>query len=200
MTKQTILTKKEAEAVEWVKQQVQYKDHPHLFIEAHIQYGVWLGEAEVLTGMHPDTLIRALYLGYEIEKPKFDMGEWVTRIEGTTLACNNLIDSNRRNNRTFKIFKLHDKETVEDSDGVKHNMKFIRKSTEEEVFWAELGREYQAFKLGDVLYRSEGCGDGMYPVVEWGKDGLNILEVARVYKKGECQGFYPAESFIKFPK
>ena len=187
MTKQTILTQKEAEAIEWVKQQIQYKDHPSVFVEAHIQQGGWLGEAKVLTGMHPDTLIRALYVGYEIEQPKFEVGDWAIRIS----AFDNDMEF-FDGKRPFKIVKLHSN-VVEDKNGRSHGHNYIRHATKEELFWAKLGRNFRQFRWDDCL------------VLRNGETFRVLSDRCEVYaenhfEKSNVLSFYPAESRVKFPK
>jgi hypothetical protein len=194
MTKQTILTSEEAEAIEWVKQQIQYKDHPSVFVEAHLKHGGWLGEAEVLTGMHPDTLIRALYVGYEIEQPKFEAEDWVTRTRGKDTIGHHFSEG-----RTFKVIEAaKNGVTVSDENKWYHSTSDIRLATKKEILWAELGREIGEFVKGDVVIENDNM---THLIGEYKEELADDLEFAKNYFTKELlKGFYPAESFIKFPK
>lgn len=70
MNNKVVLTQEEATAIEWVKNQVQYKTKS-VFVDEHVRLidsdGSWLGEATCLSGMRTETLIVALYIGYEIK-------------------------------------------------------------------------------------------------------------------------------------
>lgn len=128
---------------------------------------------ETLSAMDLDTLIKALYVGYEVES-NFQFGDWVV---------------DQTNNR---ITVLVSKDFIEDLQiGL---IKNYRHATPEEItkekerrFWKAIGREVGEFGHSDILM--DDCGR-VYRTFE-----VNAKEV---YKSGKLKGFYPAESFIKF--
>jgi hypothetical protein len=62
----TVLTKHQADAIEhWLCSYVGGKES---LIKHHILNGEWIDETSALNGMPLDTLISALYVGYDIEK------------------------------------------------------------------------------------------------------------------------------------
>ena len=68
----------------------------------------------------------------------------------------------------------------------------IEQPTKEEIFWAELGREVGEMKIGDAYTHLDGR---VFTVDK----PLRIDTVSRMYKEGQLVGFYPAESFKRFP-
>lgn len=60
-------------------------------------------------------------------------------------------------------------------------------ATKEEILWAELGREVGEFVEGDI---GVGTPNNRYE---------DLSNLSTHYKNGSLKGFYPANSFIKFP-
>lgn len=183
MTSTPKLTQEEANAIEWIKKQIQYKDIPSVFVEQHIKQPVWLGEASVLNGMHTDTLIRALYIGYEID-PQFKDGDWVvfkTKREVIGKLYTNEVNSfdvDRADNMNLAFYSVEwEHATLEEI-----------KAEKERQVWNSIGRGVGEFKEGDVRLIND------YSSVYTTLTGVAKNE----YINGELSGFYPVESFIKF--
>src|SRR5690625_4301046 len=93
--------------------------------------------AEPINEMDFDTLVKALYIGYEVE-PEFKVGDWVF------------------NNGTDRTFQLNES-TVNALNEYK-NMEHIRHATDEEIaqekerrWWKKHNRDVWELKEGDVL-------------------------------------------------
>lgn len=136
-----------------------------------------------------DTLIKALYIGYEVEED-FKVGDWVTII----------VDSDS-NNIAYEIHRLEG-----NLANLVYNDEFrsywpigdLRHATPEEIkaekerkVWAKIGREVGEFREGDAYENSNGLTN----VVD---NTERIFIVRGLYEKGRIKGIYPAEYFIKF--
>lgn len=77
-----IITKQQAEAIEhWINNHIGGKES---LIKGHINSGSWIGPTEALNRMPLDTLIRALYFGYEIEaSPEERLVEYIRSLQKT---------------------------------------------------------------------------------------------------------------------
>jgi hypothetical protein len=65
MTEKVILSKKQADALESARRVFK---HDAMIIKYHLSPHLpWLGKQEELNRVNPDTLISALYVGYEVE-------------------------------------------------------------------------------------------------------------------------------------
>lgn len=151
----------------------------------------WTQEFAPLTKFSVDQMARLLYEpnSYEIEQPKVKVGEWVSHKKSAFKGF-----------RKVALIK-NGLVAVEGIAGVLFILSNIIKTTEEEIFWAELGREKNEIKAHDVVVTDLG---NAYMVVE------NIVEVRSTTchiedvfswgKRNIIKGFYPAESFKEFPK
>jgi hypothetical protein len=185
-----VLTPEESKAIKWVLRQIQYKDHPSVFVEEHMKNNMdgWIGEAKALNGLHIDALIRALYIGYEIEKPKFEVGDIVV---GLTTGF--IYKLTHTCGRDFYATKLSngEKSLYVDVDVIRH-------ATKEESFWTELGREVGEFVEGDVVIENDNM---THLIGEYKEELADDLEFAKnYYTKKLLKGFYPVEAFVKFPQ
>jgi hypothetical protein len=140
-----------------------------------------------------DEIVKALYVGYEVEKPKFEVGEWVTR--NKTMETD---DKGWLEGYTFQIMSIgsvfnRSIPSAIESTGRSHNLKSLRHATPEEIIFAELGREVGEFKDGDQIITT---WDAIARVDTSRKDSGSAKEL---YKASQLKGFYPSESFIKFP-
>lgn len=183
MNKIPKLTQEEANAIEWIKKQIQYKDIPSVFVEQHIKQHTWLGEASVLNGMHTDTLIRALYVGYEID-PQFKDGDWVvfkTKREVIGKLYTNEVksfDVDRADNMNLAFYSVE----------WEHATPEEIKSENERRLWNSIGREVGEFKPDDIGISKDN--NTHY------RNKPGMLE--HLYNSGNLKGFYPVESYIKF--
>jgi hypothetical protein len=157
-----------------------------LKLKLYDEHSVTTPSLSLLSQMKLTDLIYALHGDYEIEKPKVKVGEWATNT-----GCNH----------TFKVYAVTDRQVVRKEDAEFWDiasMTSIRwypientiPATKEEVFWAEMGREVGEFKEGDVRLIN---------------DYSSVYTTATVvakneYDNGELTGFYPVESFKRFPQ
>lgn len=145
------LTPEQAESLEYLKRNFRYKE----IVILHVQkYGCdWVGKGEGINGLDVDTLIKALYIGYEIEEP-YKVGDWlhVTTPNFDFVA---------------KVVGERD-EYTEFDNGKKLSAFEFRKATPEEIAaekerrkWATIGREVGEYKTNDIVYH-EKYGYGVY--------------------------------------
>ncbi|WP_199425797.1 hypothetical protein [Thermaerobacillus caldiproteolyticus] len=152
------LTPQQAESLEYLKRNFRLKE----IVILHVQkYGCdWVGKGEGINGLDVDTLIKALYIGYEIEEP-FKVGDWVTW-------------EYRSTKYTGKILEISDNDVLTDVKGSIYgaNQRFlknkIRKATPEEIAaekerrkWAAIRRKVGEYKTNDIVYH-EKYGYGVY--------------------------------------
>src|SRR5690625_3661842 len=89
--------------------------------------------AEPINAMDFDTLVKALYIGYEVE-PKFKVGDWVVFKE---------------NGRVFKVTNCNDKFMDVDNLGGAVGINLFRHATDEEIAQEEERRMDK--ELNDIL-------------------------------------------------
>lgn len=189
MTNKIILTNEQAKDVEDYR--LNYGETLGAFIQSSYAW------KSTLANMSTDDFAKALYVGYEIEKPKVKVGEWATNT-----VCN----------QTFLVYAVTDKQVIRQEDahhwdsGLLTQIRWypqesMRQATEEEILWTKLGREVKEFHEGDVLLytsRQDACvyvKNGESSVTD---DWISIEEAKQWYEDGDFRGFYPAESYIKF--
>ncbi|MDX1769926.1 MAG: hypothetical protein R3328_00225 [Planococcaceae bacterium] len=174
-----VLTKEQGEAIEVLKSAP--RDHWG-YVAERMKEKSFSHDYEPFNHMMLDDVIKAYYEGYEIEQPKFEVGDWVVR-KGKVQQIKFVLAS-------CAIGQEFYYET--DKIGVVYKSE-IRHATKEEIFWAELGREVGEFKKGDVVVTN---GFNSSYKLESKQD---FLDIARDYKGDYIKGFYPAESFKPFP-
>jgi hypothetical protein len=158
-------------------------------IEHHAKYKWTDKRNEALNDLSISQLARILYEpnSYEVEKPKFEVGDWVVFEKSNTIK------------RVETIIGQGISGCLNGGCVMAHRDNF-RHATKEEIFWAELGREVGEFVEGDVLLTKF---DGTIEVV----DDAKIVSKNTCYlndtliwsQEGSIKGFYPANAFIKFP-
>lgn len=131
--------------------------------------------------LEKETLLQAIFYGYEIEEPKFEVGNWV------------IYQYDFNQNIITRISAIEHEHGRVQLDGVNSwkAIHDIRHATKEEIFWAELGREVGEFVEGDSGLTFNGLSRNTMVT--------NIETLSDKYKMGELKGFYPAESFRSFP-
>jgi len=142
---------------------------------------------ECLNDISPFYMAKALLTGYEIEQPKPKEGDWIVRLDGEEFSTGK---------KFAQIEKLHDQRNVASDfndfrivDGLSLCFNGVTHATNEEAFWAELGREVGEFREGDVRLINDYSS--VYTTA--------TIVAKNEYNNGELAGFYPAESFITFP-
>lgn len=143
----------------------------------------WRNECSPLNEMSFEKVARALFIGYEVEKPKFKVGDKITWDGlGEVLEISNIFDVS---GTPFCNF-----ENMAGSCSLAR----VRHATPEEIYWLhELGRDKVLdIEIGDyILFDS---GDTLYIHDE------NTMSAAINLYSEEIKGIYPAESFKPFPK
>lgn len=166
------------------------KLNQNLYDFAHYKqsYGSKLSPLKYLT---IDQMARILYEpnSYEVEKPKFEVGDIVIGIE--TGRAYRITSVGR--NILYTERMIGSKKSSVAIDLVRH-------ATKEEIFWAELGRDYRETKIGDCISLNgeylkvqENMGCERY------KNHISHLFAKGILINGHSDGFYPATSFIKLP-
>lgn len=94
-----------------------------------------------LADLKLDDLIRALYIGYEVE-PEFEVGDWVNhRLHG----IGKVIEVNKN---TLEIYRS----PGDEEDPYVWHKKNVRHATKQETWWAKHGRNVWELKPGDILF------------------------------------------------
>lgn len=143
------ITKQQAEAIE----ELRSKRFPDSVIAHNVacdNYNsrVSRSEHDSLCEMKFDDLIKALYIGYEIEE-EFKSGDWIVNNQGRVL-------------QVTEVYLEDGNEIVEANDGqvftYRLGAEFVRHATPDEIaeekerrWWAKHGREVWELKQGDVL-------------------------------------------------
>jgi len=144
----------------------------------------YCNEHECLNDITPIDLAKALLVGYEIEQPKFKVGDWVLyKYDSATRMTTKIIDIQYEHNRV----------QFENVSGWKAIHEIERLVTKEEIFWAELGREYREFRNDDIIILQGELGFKIH-------HGRQVSVAINQWEKGKVTGIYPAESFKPFPK
>lgn len=131
-------------------------------------------------------LADVLFNGYEVEKPKFQVGDKVVNVY-----------SNKFNTgeRILSVVSMNGEEySVELSNGLYYVENALLHATPEEIYWLyELGRDKVLdIKIGD--YVVFGDGETLYI-----HDKSTMSAAVNLYSE-EIKGIYPAESFKPLPK
>ncbi len=153
MANKVILTKEQAKSVENVLRRAGNKV---FIIRMHDKaHEPWVNNEASLNGISTDTLIRALYIGYEVQ-PTFEIGDWVKSTIGVG---------------TGKVTKVDEYNYYTDFGLVssKRDMT-IREATTEEIaeekerrFYAGAGREVGQIKPFDIVTHKHK--KGLYEVI-----------------------------------
>lgn len=178
-----VLTKEQVDAIE--KRKLYFNDSDerlidfqyHIHSDSNTDDTKYCNDSECLNDISPIDLAKALLIGYEIEQPKFEVGDIVTHVKGAFKGAKSL------------IFVGEDLVKIKGEEVTLFLLENIRHATKEEIFWAELGREVGEFREGDVRIKHNGDA-----IVVCNEDYAN-----EHYKKGNLKGFYPSNSFKPFP-
>lgn len=143
---------------------------------------------ESLYKLNVDTLIRALYIGYEIKPERLRAGDWATEHAGEGYRIGKVKGlTGERYTVQFLGF-----ETTDYYFELVHCSK-LQKSTPEEITeekerrkWANIGRVDGEFRDGDIA------------LDKFGKVLHTIEEMEVAYQMGDLSGFHPAGSYISF--
>lgn len=185
MTEKVKLTREQAEAIKELKKR---KFDDDVIVHNTVFYQVTERERDTLytalKDIHLDSLIRALYIGYEIEE-EYKVGDWVVITE--------------EHNSKGKVLQIKIVESailnLDYGNGFQSwwPVSSLRHATPEEIkteqerrVWAKIGREVGEFRDGDLSIGKDGFE---YKTIQ----GMNAA-----YKESDLKGFYPAESFIEF--
>lgn len=152
--------------------------------------GLLCGAKNCLKELSVPDMARALYIGYEIEQPKFGVGDIVVG-----LITGNVYRLTEKNGKNFYGTRVKDGEIRMLIDRT-----CIRHATKEEAFWAELGREVGELKDNDVIFTKF---NNAYRITNDGEDSPNswvqLHQAKEWYENSTIIAIYPSESFQKFP-
>lgn len=179
MTK-VIVTKVQAELIEKVKKNNHYET-----VLRRVLNGEEIPNPNFrpLSELSFTDLMSAFINGYAIEQPKFEVGDWVVyEIDfGKTIITN-----------ITAIQYEHGRVQFEGVNSWKAIRDIKRHATKEEAFWAELGRDYREFTVGDVIILEGQLGFKIH-------DERQISAALAQWEKGKVTGFYNVESLKSFP-
>lgn len=189
MSEKVVLTQHQAEAIRlWLSK---YKDKAvlietqtgHLFNNNEARNGCWDPEFQAIGEMSVERLARALFIGYEVEKPKFQAGDKI-------IHCNEIFTLEEKHNLMDSKVYWSFKEAAGTIDEY-----YLTKATAEEIYWLhELGRDKAGdFREGDVV---QSDGNRFIKLI----DDFMIKTAISWHKDGLIEGIYPAESFKPFFK
>lgn len=103
-----------------------------------------------LAELETSQLVRALYIGYEVEKPKLIEGDWVTASDGTIGMLRKVPNSNIYNDFYVDSIGYRVAERPRLSD-LKHSTSEEVAKEKERRFWRSNGRDVWELREGDVL-------------------------------------------------
>ncbi|MFC4712260.1 hypothetical protein [Planococcus dechangensis] len=184
MSEKVILTQKQAELIS----QIQNADYA---VDLHSKNELPYPN---LKSLGVSQLARALYVGYEIRKPKFNADDKVVNVYSRKFSTGESI---------LSVVSMDGEEySVELSNGLYYVESALRHATPEEIYWLhELDRDDIAeFHAGDIIISS----DFGYPykVDAFTNIGhtLSSEDAFEAWHRGNIKGIYPAESFKPFDK
>ena len=153
----------------------------------------WTNEYKTIKELSFDDMAKALYVGYEVSKPKIKVGDWVTTINPDEWLS-------RSHGIRFAEVETTSRITMnlKGLDGP-YTYDFVRLATPNEVFWAKMGRKENEVRVGDIIVDDDGS---LYRVVASGAfiDEISIEDAVELSEAGEIYTIYPAESAVEFPK
>ncbi|GGJ86120.1 hypothetical protein GCM10007063_05780 [Lentibacillus kapialis] len=104
--------------------------------------------------MGTETLIRALYIGYEVE-PEFEEGQWVIAFhDNGRHKCTGVITGIDSGYLTVDVRNVHGEDlhlSLEGYDVIRHATESEIAAEKDRRWWAEHGREVWELKIGDIL-------------------------------------------------
>ncbi len=137
------ITRKQADEVEIQKKELK----PHDVVTRKI---VSRRTNKVFKDIDLDTLIRALYIGYEVE-PDFEVGDWVVHIPTGVIG-----EISHINGNWISFFHSYEQKAVNISvNDLRHATPEEIAKEEERNWWAKHGREPWELKEDDVLTRND---------------------------------------------
>lgn len=135
-----VLTKEQAEAIETLKKEKSFREIIWLNLNANTWGGTYVEKPKrIIVKMNFDDLIKALYIGYEVE-PEFKAGDWVVNTSsGYIKLIENEREANFLNNDYIKYHELRHATAEEIA------------TEKERRWWEKNGREVWELKEGDIL-------------------------------------------------
>lgn len=193
MSEQVKLTQEQAAAIETFLRD-NGNDKLHLVDWHNANKVIYLVETDYqpLMTLKASALATALFIGYELEQPKFQEGDKVVRVDGKKFNMVNAVE----------IIESAHKNHLVLSNSMKYSPDFVRHATPEEIYWLyELDRDDIAkFHAGDIIISS----DFGYPykIDTFTNIGhtLSSEDAFEAWHRGNIKGIYPAESFKPFDK
>ncbi len=140
------ITQEQADALEAVRDREKVRS---MIIRWHTGRGRWVGDEESLNELELDDLIRALYIGYEVE-PEFEVGDW-----GFTIReCG----QKGQVGQVVEVYKVFARLDYGDGTGSWWSFRDLRHATPEEIaeekerrWWAKHDRDVWGIREDDVL-------------------------------------------------
>lgn len=153
------------------------------------------GQDEAVGELSMEKLVRALYIGFEVEE-EYKVGDSIVKTNGTTFSTFS---------RIAKVHQVFGKRvTIENGGSL--SFKEIRHATPEEIkteqerrVWKKIGREVNEIRPGDCI-ASNGNYYKVFDNIGCQKYNNHISPgfAIDLIEGGATHGFYPAESFIEF--
>jgi len=177
------LTPEQAEAIKYLKEQKGLFNHEIVQLHVKTSGAYWDGDKEkFIRALDVDALIRALYIGYEIEET-YKIGDWLHVVTPNFEFVAKVIDE-------------YD-EYTEFDNGKKLSAFEFRKATPEEIAaekerrkWAAIGREVGEYHAGDFV-RHKMYGVDMVDFVD--APGVYLKALKRYCNKDEIELICPVE-------
>lgn len=183
-----VLTKNQAKAIEIFREN---NNNNAQILGIHFSKGAVTKLHKDLQTMYVDDLAKALYIGYEIEQPEYEVGEKVVSNFDSSYEVGSVTAVSECGKGLTVSFRTHMVSTA---------AIHFRYATKEEAFWAELGREVNEIIEGDVVstkfdYSYEVVSD----LVNTTRKTCTVNDVLGWIAEGSVKGIYPAESLKLFP-
>lgn len=192
MSEKVVLTQKEIEAIEEAVA-IEKGDKGQVLRFQAMTNCSWRNACSPLNDMSFEKVARALFLGYEAEKPKFQAGDKI-------IHCNEIFTLEEKHNLMDSKIYWSFKEAAGTIDE-----NYLKKATAEEIFWLHyLGRDkVNDFQLGDLCVFEGGT---LYTIVDQytgmikNDDWCTADQAIEWSGNGNFKGIYPAEAFKPFRK
>ncbi len=141
------ITQEQADAIEAVQDREKVRS---MIIRWHTGRGRWVDDEESLNELELDDLIRALYIGYEVE-PEFKKGQWIYDITDENKTVIEVAYVTDRRVHGFWKTEYSDIDTHVAIENARHFTKAEIAKEKERRWWAKHGRKSWEIREDDIL-------------------------------------------------